>query len=277
MIRPVLVLGIALACCVAQDEDPRAWIARGTEAFKAARYAEAARDFEQALVINPESVHARQYLAVSYAVQYIPGAKTPDNAAYLAKARANFEKILELDPKNHTAVQYLASLSMQEAAGIESPADKRAKFEEARKWYDRLAGIEPLNKEAPYNIGVIDWQEAYPEWLQARADAGMKRKDAEEAGPITNQAIRARLRTDAGPLWDDAVRQLQRALDIDPQYEEAMAYMNLVVRERADLADSPEEYARQIADADAWVRKDLETKRARAVANQPSGERSGEQ
>jgi hypothetical protein len=43
-----------------------------------------------------------------------------------------------------------------------------------------------------------------------------------------------------------------------------MAYMNLLIRERADLADSPDEYKKQIDVADNWVQKALETKKIKA-------------
>jgi hypothetical protein len=45
--------------------------------------------------------------------------------------------------------------------------------------------------------------------------------------------------------------------------------MNLLIREKADLADTPEEYKKAVATADDWVQKSLETKKIKAerVAN----------
>ena len=43
-----------------------------------------------------------------------------------------------------------------------------------------------------------------------------------------------------------------------------MSYMNLLIRERAALRDSPEEYRTDIAEADQWVQKALETKKLKA-------------
>ena len=45
-----------------------------------------------------------------------------------------------------------------------------------------------------------------------------------------------------------------------------MAYENLLIRERADLADSKEEYEKQIKIADDWVQKALATKKMKAEA-----------
>jgi len=258
MMRFGALLALALSC-VAQNDDPQAWMARGLDAFKGQRYAEAAKDFEQALVINPESVRARQYLATSYAVQYIPGANTPDNAAFLEKARTNFAKLLALDPRNRTAIEYLAKLSMEDASGATSPADKTAKLDRAREWYRKLTDLEPQNKEAFEKLGEIDWQEAYPQWSKARADAGLKTDDE---GPIPNEAARNELRTRIGPLCDDGIRELTHALDIDPGYADALRYMNLLLREKADLAASRDEYERAIRDAEGLSQKVREAREA---------------
>jgi len=50
-----------------------------------------------------------------------------------------------------------------------------------------------------------------------------------------------------------------------------MAYENLLVRERADLADSKEEYEKQIKVADDWVQKALATKKAKAEKKNKTG------
>ena len=50
--------------------------------------------------------------------------------------------------------------------------------------------------------------------------------------------------------------------------------MNLLTRERADLADTPEEYKKDVEEADNWVQKALETKKIKAerVAKKGSGQ-----
>jgi hypothetical protein len=49
--------------------------------------------------------------------------------------------------------------------------------------------------------------------------------------------------------------------------------MNLLIRERADLSDSPEQYKKDIDTADSWVQKALEAKKIKAdkAAKQPQG------
>jgi hypothetical protein len=47
--------------------------------------------------------------------------------------------------------------------------------------------------------------------------------------------------------------------------------MNLLIRERADLADSPEQYKKDVETADSWVQKALETKKIKADKAANSG------
>ena len=62
------------------------------------------------------------------------------------------------------------------------------------------------------------------------------------------------------PAW----RRSTRPSQINPEYDDAMAYENLLIRERADLADNKEEYEQQIKIADDWVQKTLATKKIKA-------------
>jgi cell division septation protein DedD len=62
---------------------------------------------------------------------------------------------------------------------------------------------------------------------------------------------------------------LQIALQLDPNYDDAMAYMNLMDRLKAGIVDSQAESADLISRADDWVGKTLATKRLKAQNQQP--------
>jgi len=66
------------------------------------------------------------------------------------------------------------------------------------------------------------------------------------------------------PILDDGVENMKKALEIDPEYDEAMAYMNLLIRYRADLMETPQEYQKQVEEADNWMQKALQTKKIKA-------------
>ena len=56
-------------------------------------------------------------------------------------------------------------------------------------------------------------------------------------------------------MIQDGIDNLDKALKIDPMYDDAMAYENLLYRERADLADTKDDYEAQVKIADGWFAK----------------------
>lgn len=257
-----LVLLVALAPLWAQDvTESRNWVNIGVQAFRNAQYPEAIRDFQKAVELDPSFVTARLYLATAYMQQYVPGADTPENRETAANAEDNFRRVLAQDPANRVALNSIASLNLNQK-----------KWDDAQQWYEKLIAADPSNADAYYSLGFIAWSKWYPNYQQARAKVGMK---PEDPGPIADFSTKQDLRTKYGGVLQDGIANLQRALELNPQYDDAMAYMNLFFRERADLADTQEEYRQDIAAADRWVQKALETKKLKAQQSVPNRIRVG--
>lgn len=236
---------------------------QGVQAYKNAKYADAAEHFKKAVSLDPTNINGRLYLATSYMTQYIPGADSPDNLALATEAKKQFMTVLETkgNEADKTALASLASLSYQQAQGMPDLDGKLKKLDESKEWYLKLIAADAQNKEGFYSLGVIDWLKWYPAYQTARAKAGMK---PEDPGPLKDKKAKEELKEKYSATIEDGLKNLQHALDIDPQYDDAMAYMNLLIRERADLADSPDDYKKDIATADNWVQKALDTKKAKA-------------
>jgi tetratricopeptide (TPR) repeat protein len=257
----ILILG-ATSCDKLKSRDD---INKGIAAFKNAKYGDAVEKFKEAAALDPDNANARLYLATSYMSQWIPGADSPENNAFAQMAKDEFQKVLEKKPDDTTALASLASISYQQAGPL--PADKKGeKFDEAAKWYKQLIAVDPKNKEAYYSLGVIAWAKWYPVLMTERATLHMK---PEDPGPIKDKKVKEELKEKYLAMVDDGIANLQKALDLDKEYDDAMAYMNLLIRERADLADSPEDYKKQVEVADSWVQKALDTKKLKA-ARQPT-------
>jgi tetratricopeptide (TPR) repeat protein len=254
-----LVLGGTLAGC--KKLEARDNLNKGVAAFKNAKYPDAVEFFTRAVDLDPSFATARLYLASAYMNQYIPGAESPENVATAKNALDNFQKVLDADPKNATAVASIASLYYLESQGTSKLEDKLDRLEKARVWYQKLTEVDPSNKEAYYSLGVIAWAKWYPDWNNARSKAGMK---PDAPGPLKDKAAREELKAKHGAMLDDALKSLQKALDLDKEYDDAMAYMNLLYRERADLADSAAEYKRDVDLADEYIQKALDTRKIKA-------------
>jgi Tfp pilus assembly protein PilF len=236
---------------------------KGVQAFKNAKYPESVEHFKISVDLDPTFPTARLYLATAYMMQYIPGADSPENNRMAGAAFDQFQEVLKQDSRNNVAIASIASLYLNQK-----------KFDEASDWYRKLIEVQPDNKEAHYSLGFIAWSKWYPALMTARAKLGMKQEDP---GPIKDKKVKEKLREEYTGVIESGIKSLAKALEIDKEYDDAMAYMNLLVRERADLADSAEEYRKQVEVADAWVQKALETKKIKAARMPASGGISAEQ
>jgi len=234
---------------------------KGVQAFKNAKYADAVEFFKRAIELDPTYPTAKLYLATAYMSQYIPGAESPENLAYAENAAKYFLEVLNEDPKNTTAIKSLASLAYQQSSGAPTTEEKLARLDKAAEWYRKLIEVDPKEKEAYYSLGVITWAKFYPVWMQTRNKLGMR---PDEPGPLKDKKVRTELREKYMTLIEDGIQNLKKALEIDPEYDDAMAYLNLLYRERADLHDDAAMYKKDIDEADMWINKTLETRKIKA-------------
>jgi len=246
---------------------------KGVAAFKGAKYSDSVSFFKEAIRLDPDNPNARLYLATAYMVQWIPGAASPENDEFAKNARDTFMAVYNKDPKDKTAIASLASLAFNEGKAIQADDKTReqriAKFNEAKDWYTKLLEVDDRDKTAYYSLGVIVWEKWYPVLMNARAKMSMK---PEDPGPLKDKKVREQLRAEYAPLVDEGIAKLEKALEIDPLYDDAMAYLNLLHRERADIADNSDEFNKEIQIADGLVTKALD---ARKVKNEKANQQSG--
>ena len=257
--KAVMVLAIAAMTVFATSCEKlkaRDQLNKGVQAFKSAQYPQAVEHFKTAVDYDPTFTTSRLYLAIAYMQQYIPGADSPENNQMAAAAYDQFQKVLAQDPKNELAVGYIASLLFNEK-----------KLDEANQWYLKLISLNPKNKEAFYTLGVIAWTKALVSDGEARAKLGMK---PEEPGPLKDKKVRAEVAARNGPIVDAGIKDLDTSLHLDPEYDDAMAYENLLYRQKADLEDSSEAYKHDIDKANDYFQKTIDTRKIKAD-RKPSG------
>ena len=230
---------------------------KGVNAYKNAKYTDAVNFFKEAIDLDPENPNARTYLATAYMMQWIPGAESPENIQFAAQAREEFNKVLDKNPNEAVALASMASLAYNEADPL--PANKKnAKLDEAATWYTKLITADPKNRDGFYSLGAIAQKKFYPALMGARLNASMKPDDP---GPLKDKKAKVELAGKYSPILEDGINNLKKSLEIDPENDDAMAYMNLLIRERADLAEDSATYKTQVAEADAWLQKALDTKK----------------
>lgn len=251
-----LVFGLT-GCARLQSRDA---LNKGVTAYKNQKFQEAIKHFQQAVQLDPASKNARLYLAISYMIQWVPGADSPDNKKNHDAAVNTFSEILKEDPGNQLALAYMANMAYQQAA-TGSDEQKKVAFEEAKKWNQRRVEVDPKDAEAYYYLGVINWSEAFPDIRNAR---GTEKLKADDPGPLKDAKVKADLANKYNALIDQGLDNLKKALQYDPKNEDAMSYMNLLLREKADLEDTPTAAKADIAQAEDWSNKANEVRKWKA-------------
>ena len=226
---------------------------QGVNAFRAGNYAEAADHFKTAIALDPTFDVARLYLATAYVQQYIPGTETADNKKYATAAMDEFQTVLKSNPDEKSkllATESVANLFYQ-----------MKDFPKAEEWNKKVTELDPKNKEAYYTLGVIPWTQFIARDREARLNAKMR---IEEPGPLKDPKERAELKEKYWNSLTQGIEYEKKALAVDPEYENAMAYMNLLIRYRADLDDTKDQYQADSKEADNWMQKSLETTKIKA-------------
>ncbi len=261
----LLVLAAGLSGC--NKLHARDLLNKGVAAFKEGQYDRAVEDFKQAKDADPDLMTARLYLATAYATQYIPGAPSDQNKRLGEQAIAEFKEILEKDPKNLSAIDGVGSILFQMAGTPYKPE----MFEESKKYHQMHIDQKPGDPEPYYWIGVIDWTLSFRGNAEIRKDYNEKnlKKQVKETDTLP-AAVRGDYASKYGTVIDEGIDKLKKAIELRPDYDDAMAYLNLLYRRKADAVDSADQRAELLKQADDLVDKVKEVKQKRASQPAPS-------
>jgi tetratricopeptide (TPR) repeat protein len=225
---------------------------KGVMSYKNARYEEAINHFQSAVSLDPALSVARLYLATAYAQQYIPGVEAQENIDLGMQAIDQYKKVLDGNPAKEQKIN--------SNKGIAYIYLNMKKFDDAKTYYRHALEVDPNDPEPYYSIGVIDWTQTYQPRMEERAKIGLKPEEA-----LKDKKICSALKDKNWPNIQDGIDMLNKALQLRPDYDDAMAYMNLMYREKADVeCDDPAQRAADLKTADEWVDKTMATKKAKA-------------
>jgi tetratricopeptide (TPR) repeat protein len=247
-----------------------ALLKKGNELYTAQKYEEAIAQYDELVKLNPKSWDGNYLTAVSYLALYHPGSEHPKDKAYAEKGIAAFERTLELTPpspddREKTEKFYLSFLNStgdkdKAIAYLEKqlasrPNDlvlinqiatlyqKNGNFTKALEYFEKRANMDPKNKETWYTLGVNCWARSY------------------HGGVAVSQEEREQ-------VVDKGIAALDKALAIDPNYFDALSYINLIYREKAKAlaavgknAEAGQAYAK----ADEYQKQAIDLRKAQAA------------
>ena len=180
---------------------------QGQAAYDRGDYKTAAAQFEAAVRFEPDNLEAKLLLAKSLLQQYVPG--TDPANPFAAGARQQLLEVLARDAGNKQAIENMMIL-----------AANTRQFAEAHQWAQKAIQADSTLTDAYYTAGFLDWSMTYPDYAGARMAAGMQPQDP---GIIPDAGLRQNVRTQHGAQIEDGLRMLRTALQLNPDYSDAMA------------------------------------------------------
>jgi tetratricopeptide (TPR) repeat protein len=248
----VAVVAAALAAGAGCDKlRARDKLNKGVNAYKNAQFDEAIEDFKAAEQYDPTLTNAQLYLATAYASQYIPGAPSQENINNGNQAIAEFKNILASDPDNISAIDGIGSI-LYNMGG--TPFDEQ-KLEESKSYHQKHIMLKPDDPEPYYWVGVIDWTLAYRANKELRDNYNhTSKKQLKEDDPLP-PALVTQFTQKYGMTIDEGIQNLQTAIQKKDDYDDAMAYLNLLYRQKADTETSASAREDDIKQANDLVEK----------------------
>jgi tetratricopeptide (TPR) repeat protein len=215
----LLSLGMLTGCAHLKARDQ---LVKGVAAFKNAQYEQAINYFQRAHELEPEDGTAQLYLATAYSYQVVPNLLEPKNIEIANKAIAGFKDYLSSHPGDKVSLQQLASIYRN-----------IKKYPEAKQYELEVIKVDPKDAEAHYTIGFVDWAESYENARQLLAANGLT--DDGNGNVKMSKDTCTQIKAKNTDLVNDGLDHLKQAVAINPTYDDAFQYLNLVYRRQADI------------------------------------------
>ena len=218
------------------QEQAKAELNAGAQAYRNGNFAEAQQHFERALELDPENKQARLYVARTVQQQFRAGDTSPENLSKGEEAVAAFTRVLELDPDNDDAFNSVASIYRQ----------MRAEDRE-REWIMQRA---TSSSASPYKRASAYVALSVKEWQCSRdiTERRENRVSTKGRGPTAFVYVKPKNPEEFDRARDCATRGLQyadEAVGLAPDHAQAWAAKNSLLREMAKLAQMENDEARK--------------------------------
>jgi tetratricopeptide (TPR) repeat protein len=240
-------------------------LAQGVQAYKNGQYDHAIEDFQEALKLDPNLTVAQLYLATAYQTQYIPAAPSEENKRVADEAIKQYDDILSREPNNLSAIDNMGSLLYNMASNPFSPET----FEKSKQFHQKHISLSPNDAEPYYWVGLIDWTLAYRVVQTLRSDYNHAHaaKQIREDQPLPPD-LRDQFASKMTATVEDGINSMKKAIERRADYDDAMAYLSLLYRQKGDMQANPSDRDDLIKQADALLDQVKQIKQKKANAAQ---------
>ena len=267
-------LAVLLSAAACDKFQSRSEIRSGNESFRVGKYDTALARYDRALQLDPGEKKIYKNIGLAYMGMYQPGSNHPKDVEYAQKAIDYLKKYIEAYPDDKKAPEYLVTMYLN-----------AKRVDDALAFFQDYAQKHPEDAKARETMANLYFQKAdFPKGVQMMEEAmkitGPKKETYETIGAQAWDKAH-----NYPDLTDDQRQQVitqgidaeNKALALDPNYPEALAFINLLYREQAKLEQKtdPQKAAADTAKADEYRNKAIELNKQKAAEKAKAGAAAG--
>ncbi len=252
-----LWVGVALAIgflgqTTAAPADARALMEQGNAALAHDQLREAAAAFQKAVDLDPSSAKAHEQLGVTLAKEIFSGNVRPSaDSDVVERAESHLRRAIELDPYTSTPLLALSQLEAALAERSAAPDQRTERYQSAQDLLKKALALAPAKAGMYFQLASLQRDEFGPVLQQAKSRFSGK------PGPLPDIDLRHSLQQQYGALIDEAIQNAQKASEMAAHSPKPLLLMSRLLRERALLRDTPEQYAADMHSADDFQQQFL--------------------
>lgn len=262
-------LTVLLTLSGCQQIKAKSEIKAANDAYQKEDYGTALEHYVRARQIDPSLPDLDRMIGYSNIGLYVPDDKSPKNEAHADAAIAELTLYLKKRPDDRIARDALINMYLNANRTSQAidyfrnylnahPADldavksiatlyaKEGNFNESLNWYQKITLLDSKNPESFYIFGVVCYEKV------------AKNPPADDAQKID--------------IINKGKDALQKAIEMKPDYAEAMAYLNLLWRQQAlvDAKTDPKKAQADVAEADKIRNQAIQILQQRKNATTPA-------
>lgn len=267
----ILLLLVSAGCNKFKSREE---VREGNTYFKVGKYDTALAKYNLAMQLDPDAKKILLNVGLAYMGLYQPGSKAPQDVEYSQKAIDSLRGYLQAYPDDSKAAEYLVTLY-----------NLTGRTDDAIAFYKDFVTKHPNDPKAQESLANLYFQrpETFNDGLAAMQQA--------IALTPSKSDLKALYETIGAQAWDKAyhfpdltsdqkapiitagITAINKALDIDPNYEQALAFINLLYREQAAIETDPNKKQQDTDMADQYRAKAMaivQAQQAQARKNAPA-------
>jgi tetratricopeptide (TPR) repeat protein len=178
------------------------------------------------------------YLAEAYVILYNDSVRTPETTHFAEQAIEQYQHVLDSTTDR--------TRKIDTAKSIAKLCLQMNKFDDSKKYYQIASNLDPKDPEPYYSIGVVDSIECQQQELKEDAKLGLKPGEHLNPKNIDQKKACDELKAKNTPAIKEGIDSLNKAMELRPDYHDAMETMFQMYIEKAAMECSSEDFDKQV-------------------------------